>query len=190
MFKKAGKRQVGQDSGTLFPTQELCTSLLVPEVNPELWDKSIRCGEGSRTFRSLALQTCTLVRAKSSASGSIPIADVYASTIDVVTLLGNAIYELSMKRRELLKPEIAAGFKFLCRDNQSLTTRLVGDELSQNIRNIAQIKRMFVRKGPTKRKLESSTSSSIKLARSASYRSEPSNFKRRSDPYRPWRNQR
>ena len=71
-----------------------------------------------KSFLALISLADKVVRTKSSASGSIPIADVhvYASTIDVVTLLGNAIYELSMKRRELLKPEIAAGFKLLCRD--------------------------------------------------------------------------
>ena len=70
---------------------------------------------------------------------------------------------------------------------------MFGDELSQNIRNIAWIKRMAVRKN--KRKFEScslvgSTSSSKKLSRSASYRSEPLNFKHRSDPHRAWGNQR
>lgn len=131
-----------------------------------------------------------MVQAKASASGSIPVADIYASTIDAVTLLGNAVCEFSMKRKELLKFEIAAGFKSLCLDNQGVTSWLFGDELSQNIRYIAQIKRMSVREGPNKRKFESSTSSSRKLARSASYRSEPLNFKGRSDPHRPWRNKR
>ena len=63
-----------------------------------------------------------LVLAKSTSSESIPIGDIYPSAIDAVTLLGNALYEFSMKRRELLKPEVAAGFQSLCRENQPITT--------------------------------------------------------------------
>lgn len=52
--------------------------------------------------------------------------------------MGNAVYEFSMKRRELHKPEVAVGFKSLCQDNQPMTTWLFGDELPQSIRNISE----------------------------------------------------
>ena len=77
------------------------------------------------------------------------IADVYPSAIGTVTLLGNALYEFSMKRREILKPEVAAGFKSLCRDSQPITTWLFGDELPQSIRDIAQVKRCLLKSFPT-----------------------------------------
>ena len=78
-----------------------------------------------------------VVQTKASASVRMLIVDVYASTIDAVTMLDNAIYEFPMKHRELFKPKITAGFKSLCRDNQGVTTWLFGDELSQNIQHIA-----------------------------------------------------
>ena len=34
-----------------------------------------------------------------------------------------------MKRREILKPEVAGRYKSLCRDSQPITTWLFGDEL-------------------------------------------------------------
>ena len=70
------------------------------------------------------------------------MADTYDLAIDVLTLLGNSVFEFSMKRREMLKSEVAPGFKSLCRDSQPITTMLLGDELPQSIRDISQLKRM------------------------------------------------
>ena len=47
-----------------------------------------------------------------------------------------------MKRREMLKSEVAPGFKCLCPESQPITTMLFGDELPQSIRDILQVKRM------------------------------------------------
>jgi hypothetical protein len=47
-----------------------------------------------------------------------------------------------MKRRDLLKSEVAPANKSLCHESQPITTMLFGDELPQSIRNISQVKRM------------------------------------------------
>ena len=52
-----------------------------------------------------------LVEAKKNKAQSIPVADAYDLAIDALTLLGNSVFEFSMKRRELLKSEVAPGFK-------------------------------------------------------------------------------
>ena len=70
------------------------------------------------------------------------MADGYDLAIDALTLLGNSVFEFSMKRREMLKSEVAPGFKSLCRESQPITTMLFGDELLQSIRDISQVKRM------------------------------------------------
>ena len=60
-----------------------------------------------------------------------------------------------MKRCEILKPEVAAGFKSLCRDSQPITTwSLFGDELPKSIRENAQVKRMSVKKFSNKREFD------------------------------------
>ena len=64
------------------------------------------------------------------------MADAYDLAIDALTLLENSAFEFSMKRREMLKSDVAAGFKSLCRDSQPITTMLFGDELPQNIREL------------------------------------------------------
>ena len=40
---------------------------------------------------------------------------VYDLTVDALTLLGNFVYEFSMKRREMLKSEVAPAYKSVSR---------------------------------------------------------------------------
>ena len=77
------------------------------------------------------------MEAKKNKAQFIPVADAaYYLAIDALTLLGNSAFEVSMKRREMLKSEVAPGFKSLCRDCQPITSMLFGDELPQSIRVI------------------------------------------------------
>ena len=70
-----------------------------------------------------------VVDARKSKEDSISLNDVYDLTVDALTLLGNSVYEFSMKRRELLKSEVAPAYKSLCHESQPITTMLFGDEL-------------------------------------------------------------
>ena len=178
-----------------------CSLHLVPKVNPELWDDLSDSVRGQqlglpnlqplfvKSFNPLLSLANNVVQARSNKAETIPIADLHAPAVDTVTLLGNAVHEFSMKRREFLKPEVADGFKSLCRENQSVTTWLFGDELPQSIQNIAQLKRMSLKRLSQKRRSEGSNGSSKKFCRSSpSFQSNSLNFKHRSDPRRPWRN--
>ena len=83
-----------------------------------------------------------VVDAKKRKEDYIPLNDVYDFSVDALTLLGNSVYEFSMKRREMLKTDVAPAYKSLCHESQPITTMLFGDELPQSIRNISQVKRM------------------------------------------------
>ena len=61
----------------------------------------------------------------------------YYLAIDALTLLGNSAFEFSMKRREMLKSEVAPGSKSLCRESQPITSMLCGDKLTQSIRELS-----------------------------------------------------
>ena len=79
-----------------------------------------------------------LVEAKKYKGQFIPVADAaYYLAIDALTLLGNSTFEFSMKRREMLKSEVAPGSKSLCRDSQPITSMLCGDKLTQSIRELS-----------------------------------------------------
>ena len=133
---------------------ENCDFLKTPRVNPELWDdlqdktKHRECS--FQAFQKNLIKGITpvvqlaskVVDAKKRKEDSIPLNDVYDLSIDALTFLGNSVYEFSMKRRELLKSEVAPAYKSLCHESQPITTLLFGDELPQSIRNISQVKRM------------------------------------------------
>ena len=61
----------------------------------------------------------------------------YYLAIDALTLLGNSAFEFSMKRREMLKSEVAPGSKSLCRDSQPITSMLCREKLTQSIRELS-----------------------------------------------------
>ena len=82
-----------------------CSFLLAPKVNPELWDDLSDNAKGRelglqslqkllvKSFYPLAQLAHRLVQAKSVGAESIPLAEVYPSAIDSLTLAGNALYE-------------------------------------------------------------------------------------------------
>ena len=154
--KKPAKEQFSKiQASDLRP--ENCEYLKVPRVNPELWDdlldKVKSRDVGFQAFQKdlikgivpVASLLSKLVEAKKNKAQSIPVAGAYNLAIDALTLLGNSVFEFSMKRREMLKSEVAPGFKSLCRESQPITTMLFGDELPQNIRDISQVKSMVAK---------------------------------------------
>ena len=69
-----------------------------------------------------------------------------------------------MKRRELLKSEVAPAYKSLCHESQPIITMLFGDGLPQSIRNISQVKRMAAKSmGRDRRKVSSSSTLILKV---------------------------
>ena len=150
---------------------ENCEFLKTPRVNPELWDdlqdktKHRKCS--FQAFQKNLIKGITpvvqlaskVVDAKKRKEDSIALNDVYDLTIDALSFLGNSVYEFSMKRRELLKSEVAPAYKSLCHELQPITTLLFGDKLPQNIRNISQVKRMAAKSFSRERHKTSSLSS-------------------------------
>ena len=122
--------------------------LKVPRVNLELWDDLLdKVKSRDAAFQALqkglikgivpvANLASKLVEAKKNKAQFIPVADAYDLAIDALTLLENSAFEFSMKRREMLKSDVAPGFKSLCRDSQPITTMFFGDDLPQSIREL------------------------------------------------------
>ena len=150
---------------------ENCYFLKAPRVNPELWDdlqdknKSRECS--FQSFQKNLIKGITpvlqlaskVVDAKKSKEDTISLNDLYDLTVDALTLLGSSVYEFSMKRREMLKSEVALAYKSFCHESQPISTMLFGYELPQSIRNISQFKRMAAKSiGLDRRKVSSSSS--------------------------------
>ena len=55
---------------------------------------------------------------------------------DALALLGHSQYELSMKRREAIRPSLKRECAALCSPNVPVTSLLFGDDLQQQLNNI------------------------------------------------------
>ena len=169
--KKPAKEQFSKIQKK-YVRPENCEYLKSPRVNPELWDDlqdKTKSREGSfQGFQKnlikgvipVIMLADKVVEAKKRKEDSIKISEVYDLVVDAMTLLGNSVYDFSMKRRELLKSEVAPAYKSLCHESQPITTMLFGDELPQSIRNISQVKRMAARSVTNKRKRDQQSSKS------------------------------
>ena len=101
---------------------ENCEYLKVSRVKTELWDdlldKVKSRDVGLQVFQKglikgivpVANLASKLVEANKNKAQFILVADAYELAIDALTLLGNSAFEFSMKRREMLKSEVAPGF--------------------------------------------------------------------------------
>ena len=140
--KKKCQRTVLKHSSQILLSRELCifwkslgltSSYGTAFVGLQAFQKGLIKGIVSVT--NLASK---LVEAKKYKGQFIPVADAaYYLAIDALTLLGHSAFEFSMKRREMLKSEVAPGSKSLCRDSQPITSMLCGDKLTQSIRELS-----------------------------------------------------
>ena len=58
--------------------------------------------------------------------------------MDSLFLLGTVNVNLSIKRRELIKPDLNSEYKKLCASTGPITDKLFGDDLAQQVKNIAE----------------------------------------------------
>ena len=61
---------------------------------------------------------------------------------DAITFLAHAFFLTSLKRREFLKPDIAAAYKSVCTKSNPVTAYLFGDELPKHIKDIGEVNKI------------------------------------------------
>ena len=140
-----------------YITPENCKVLYVPKVNLELWHDLPRATK----TRDLGLQEVqkniikcaqpmlllfdTVVKAKAGKKAIKPT-EILPMLVDAVTLIGNASYLASLKRREFLKPDISSAYQSVCSKSNPVTTFLFAYELPKHIKDIAEVNKISTRK--------------------------------------------
>ena len=61
--------------------------------------------------------------------------------MDSVAMLGNTIWKLNMKRRELIKHELNPPYTRLCKEDITLSTKLFGDDLAKHLKDMSEAKK-------------------------------------------------
>jgi hypothetical protein len=61
---------------------------------------------------------------------------------DAVTFLGHASYLTSLKRKDMLTPDIAKPYQAVCSKLQAITSYLFGDQLPKHIKEIGEVNKI------------------------------------------------
>lgn len=130
-----------------------CPRLLVPKVNPEIWTNlshdtksaDLRIANFQKTLTkagsALTKMTDSLLelRAKESSSDterSKTFGQLVSGNADALALLGNLHIDLSLHRRELIKPHLKREYGALCSTRTPITNFLFGDDLQGQLSSI------------------------------------------------------
>ena len=74
---------------------------------------------------------------------------------DSLPFIGNASFQVSLKRRELLKPDLSKDFRSLCSPSTPLSRFLFGDELSKIVEDITKANKIMAKVMPKEGKTSS-----------------------------------
>lgn len=145
--------------------------VVVPKVNPGVWNKVPRLNKASDLkYQSLQqhvvkastaiLQATDYAMKMGEKDCSVSdrkqlSADLIKGLVDATALLGRTNYELSLMRRLKLKPVLKSQYASLCSDAVPVTDLLFGDDVSKAAKDIKQTEdvcRDFESPGPAKRR--------------------------------------
>ena len=124
-----------------------CDRLKVPLVNHELWSKlrppvktqDLRLANVQQTIvkATVALTEATdqITKVKGPFEGK---QKVITSLTDSLALLGHATYELSLRRRDIMRPSINKELRALCSPQIPVTEFLFGDDVQGSLKTIKE----------------------------------------------------
>ncbi|XP_071495595.1 uncharacterized protein [Diadema antillarum] len=139
-----------EESAANYPAPSNCPNLLVPKVNPVIWDNVTQTTRSrdvklQRVQKSLTRGLCAFLQ-------TLPT-DLNEAQQDALALLCNANYEMNCLRKELIKPDMNAAYAHLCKPTTPVTAFLFGDDLGQRVKDLKEENRaaFSVVKGQAKR---------------------------------------
>ena len=129
-----------------YPRPENCEKFVVPRVNAEIWDKldnktkhnDLRASTTQKLLSKvgtiLGITTDRLLQMRTTA---LPEVDqLITMNTDALALLGHTMCEMSMRRRDAIKPHLNKDYSSLCASHVPITTYLFGDNLQTQLNDI------------------------------------------------------
>lgn len=132
-----------------------CPELSVPKTNPEIWGgltKQARLGDLKLAAiqRQVTAGACALASAANTAflikKKEVPassITEVAKGVVDALTLLGKTHRDLSLARRDALRPSIGTDYTDICATSAPLSSELLfGEDLERRQKEMAAAAKM------------------------------------------------
>ena len=126
-----------------------CEKLKVPLVNHELWGKltppvksqDLRLANVQQTLVKATIALAEATAKISKVKGKMdekPKNFFISSLTDLLAFLGHATYELSLRRRDIMRPSINKELRALCNQQISVTDFLFGDDVQSSLKTIKE----------------------------------------------------
>jgi hypothetical protein len=124
-----------------------CEQVLVPRVNPEIWAKLPNVVRGADTKLSriqnqlckaayITLKTTDALLTAQSQSKDIDINSLVRMNTDALALMSHMSYDLSVRRRDNIRPHLNKGYLGLCSPSGPITDSLFGNDLQTELTRI------------------------------------------------------
>ena len=149
-----------------YCSPENCNLLTVPRVNPGIWNDLPRASKkldvglqeaqksAVHAAQAITLAVESLIRCKKE-KAELDQKLLLDYLCDSLSFIGNASFQVSLKRRELLKPDLSRNFRSLCSSSTPLSRFLFGDELRKRVKDITRANKIMAKVMLKKRKASS-----------------------------------
>ncbi|XP_072019840.1 uncharacterized protein [Amphiura filiformis] len=117
-----------------------CTNLVVPLVNSEIWN-NVPSHTRSWDLKLQKLQKPLVTGIIALARGLSATDSADLEHQDALALLTSANFELNCLRKESIKPSLNSKYHHLCKPDVKVTRNLFGDNLSQQVKEIAEVQK-------------------------------------------------
>ena len=135
---------------------ENCNLLTVPRVNPGIWNDLPRASRkldvglqeaqksAVHAAQGITLAVESLIRCRKE-KAELDQKLLLDYLCESLSFIGNASFQVSLKRREFLKPDLSKSFRSLCSSSTSLSRFLFGDELSKSVEDITRANKIMAK---------------------------------------------
>ena len=139
-----------------YPPPNNVQGLCTPKVNSEIWGKiktetrsrdirfqkaQVRLARGLTPLAQLAEKILLAQRNQS----QLNLQDALKLALNAFALIANGHMEISHRRREMIRPDLNAGYRELCSQNTPITDNLFGNELAKQVKEINDTNRVATR---------------------------------------------
>lgn len=124
-----------------YKVPENCDKLCSPMVNNEIWKiMNKRAQSYDKCFSDIQNLVATgvvpiiklLELVKPHIAGNTEAKTLFS---DVITLMGQVQYNLSLRRRYMIKPHLKKKYQNLCHISMPVSTKLFGDDITKDVKN-------------------------------------------------------
>ena len=154
MLRKAALEGKIRDKMARYPRPDNVPLLQAPKVNPEIWSKL----KANTRSKDIKMQKCQTKIVK----GLVPMAQLLDNlfeqrkqtgqstqldhniqlALDSFQITSQASRELSLRRREQIRPDLNFQYRQLCSPQTEITTNLFGDDLPKTVKDINETNRV------------------------------------------------